>query len=726
LSDIAVISIQAPTSASSAARKVMSAQEELQTGQYISPLPIQCKLSIGSPDDPLEAEADAMADTVMRMPEQNFIQRKCSHCEEEEKVQRKPLASFIQRKESSAGSLASDAITNQIHSSKGGGSSMDGHTQSFMQSRFGADFSHVKIHTGHESVQMNRELNAKAFTVGNDIYFNVGQYNPNSGEGKHLLAHELTHTIQQGQGVQRKIQRMVDNVEINCADNQIRFQHDGTLTAYDLTHCQLSDGTYEAAVKLSPGRVDFDLGIVPPETKFDFTYSIAPGQPNPNTFFKGQSKVKITCTNTSSLLATPGDIQFSVKKISEAEFLALTGNSSVTIPEGIMVPLSKFTRQSLLPSIGPAGAGASYFSPTPWSFIPKNVTGVLWTQGHTSVFSNPEGVFSPTIKGYRGNLGYYAGEMLPWLGRQCTIQLHEGVPGSFANDAWFPLMPGEKNFVFAPRSPDQALSFAEKLKTTQYGGDYTYSPPRSVADPVLGEVKPTELNLNTELTSRGKAPMCTNNCITVPQTEIIEAIGGKPVTSGGIDVMTGMKPDGVADPHFAGRGRLMTDAMTQGPLPPGASRMNITVTPGGSAGMFIIRGGGQIMLVYGIYQTGSRIANTESKDLPVVLSEEAGSWTGGILGSALGGAAAGAIFCAPTGPVDAVCVVGGFLGGLLFGIAGSEAGKAVGHTIGEYVVDPVVNTVDEYIVQPVVKKAAEVESSWTREIYNLYGVPFLR
>ncbi|MBL7746614.1 MAG: DUF4157 domain-containing protein, partial [Chitinophagaceae bacterium] len=49
-----------------------------------------------------------------------------------------------------------------------------------------------------ESVQLNRELSAKAFTVGNDIYFNDGQYNPNSSEGKHLLAHELTHTVQQG------------------------------------------------------------------------------------------------------------------------------------------------------------------------------------------------------------------------------------------------------------------------------------------------------------------------------------------------------------------------------------------------------------------------------------------------------------------------------------------------------------------------------------------------
>lgn len=177
------------------------------TPATVSPIRLQPKLSIGAVNDPLEHEADAMADKVMSMQDvpavavtaAGGIQRKCAHCEEEEKVQRKPLASFIQRKESSAGTVASDAVSNKINASKGNGSSMDSHTQSFMQSRFGTDFSDVKVHTGGEAIQMNRELNAKAFTIGNDIYFNEGQYNPNSGDGKHLLAHELVHTIQQGQ-----------------------------------------------------------------------------------------------------------------------------------------------------------------------------------------------------------------------------------------------------------------------------------------------------------------------------------------------------------------------------------------------------------------------------------------------------------------------------------------------------------------------------------------------
>ncbi|MEO5564927.1 MAG: DUF4157 domain-containing protein [Chitinophagaceae bacterium] len=176
---------------------------------------VQTKLKVGAVDDPLEHEADVMANKVMSMQPvsavessgtQN-IQRKCSHCEEEDKAQRKPLSSFIQRKETGAGTVAGDAITSQVSSSKGRGESMDDGTKSFMESRFGTDFNGVKIHNDTESIQMNRELSAKAFTVGSDIYFNEGQYQPHSSEGKNLLAHELTHTIQQGGGIERKIQK---------------------------------------------------------------------------------------------------------------------------------------------------------------------------------------------------------------------------------------------------------------------------------------------------------------------------------------------------------------------------------------------------------------------------------------------------------------------------------------------------------------------------------------
>src|SRR5690242_3625088 len=176
----------------------------LQKSRQDSSLNIQFKLTVGAADDSLEHEADAMADKVMRMPEQKFIQRKCAHCEEEERAQRKSLAPFIQKKAIENNSAVSDSISNQIQSTKGSGNAMPDATKSFMENRFTTDFSNVKIHTGNYATQLSNQLNAQAFTIGNDIYFNEGKYQPESTDGKRLLAHELTHTIQQSNHIQRQ------------------------------------------------------------------------------------------------------------------------------------------------------------------------------------------------------------------------------------------------------------------------------------------------------------------------------------------------------------------------------------------------------------------------------------------------------------------------------------------------------------------------------------------
>ncbi len=199
---------------------------------FFGKMAIQKKLTIGAANDVYEIEADRVADQVVGMSDTQvqtkpqtgaLIQRKCAACEQEEKLQMKPLGDtitpLIQKSSMSSGneSTASEAVTNQINSSKGGGKSMGASTQSYMESRFGTDFSGVKIHTDSSAIQLSRDLNAQAFTVGNDIYFNEGKYNPSNSEGKHLLAHELTHTIQQG-GIKRKmIQRSPSAIALTGA-----------------------------------------------------------------------------------------------------------------------------------------------------------------------------------------------------------------------------------------------------------------------------------------------------------------------------------------------------------------------------------------------------------------------------------------------------------------------------------------------------------------------------
>ncbi|MGB5818243.1 MAG: DUF4157 domain-containing protein [Saonia sp.] len=176
---------------------------------------VQARLQVGAVNDPLEQQADKVADQVMRMPENELVQRKCSACEEEDRIQRKPLAAFIQKKGARGGLQASESVSNRINASRGKGSPLPSSTKSFMESRYGSNFSNVNIHTGKEAVQMSRELGAKAFTVGNDIYFNASQFSPSTGEGKHLLAHELTHTIQQSDtGKSIQMQRITRNPNI--------------------------------------------------------------------------------------------------------------------------------------------------------------------------------------------------------------------------------------------------------------------------------------------------------------------------------------------------------------------------------------------------------------------------------------------------------------------------------------------------------------------------------
>lgn len=90
-----------------------------------------------------------------------------------------------------------EQVTNKINSARGNGSALPDNVRSSMEQSFGADFSGVKVHTDSSSDTLNRQLSAKAFTTGSDIFFSSGSYQPGSGDGNKLLAHELTHVVQQ-------------------------------------------------------------------------------------------------------------------------------------------------------------------------------------------------------------------------------------------------------------------------------------------------------------------------------------------------------------------------------------------------------------------------------------------------------------------------------------------------------------------------------------------------
>ncbi|MEH2237848.1 eCIS core domain-containing protein [Nostoc sp.] len=173
----------------------------------------QAKLTVGEPGDKYEQEADWVANQVMRMvvpdklkaqsvqPVQDLLQPKCADCEEEDKVQTK---SSIQP-DTDGRFQAGDNIESRLNSSKGGGSTLPDEVRSFMEPRFGVDFSSVRVHTDSEAVQMNQDVNAQAFTHGQDLYFGAGK----APAKDTLTAHELTHVVQQTGG--REFQRQENN-----------------------------------------------------------------------------------------------------------------------------------------------------------------------------------------------------------------------------------------------------------------------------------------------------------------------------------------------------------------------------------------------------------------------------------------------------------------------------------------------------------------------------------
>jgi hypothetical protein len=149
--------------------------------------------------------------------EEKPVQSKCDNCEKEEKVQKKDKKEEekpVQKKvENTESEIQNNELEGKLDNSKGSGTGLDEKTKVEMESGFGTDFSNVKIHTDSNAVQMSQELGAQAFTNGNDVYFNEGKYNPNSKEGKHLLAHELTHTVQQGNR-SKKVQKQSNVLQL--------------------------------------------------------------------------------------------------------------------------------------------------------------------------------------------------------------------------------------------------------------------------------------------------------------------------------------------------------------------------------------------------------------------------------------------------------------------------------------------------------------------------------
>ncbi len=199
MSDMAArLSAMHPAARRSAALSLQSARGN----RFLQRLAVQAKLKVGAVDDRYEMEANRIADQVMRMPNPASVQGECQSCSRRvigsERKECRKMKGILQR---AAASSAPNTVPPIVHEVlRLPGLPLDSATRAFMEPRFGQDFSGVRVHTDAKSAKSAQAVNALAYTVGRDVVFGAGQHAPDTGAGRRLMAHELTHVVQQSRG----------------------------------------------------------------------------------------------------------------------------------------------------------------------------------------------------------------------------------------------------------------------------------------------------------------------------------------------------------------------------------------------------------------------------------------------------------------------------------------------------------------------------------------------
>ena len=171
--------------------------------------PVQAKLTIGEAGDKYEQEADRVASEVVdriNTPVSSLSTQPDSiqPQQEQDELMRKPM---VQLDSVEGGIAATPELESSIQQARGSGIPIAESIRKPMEQSFGADFSGVRVHSDTQSDQLNQSIQARAFTTGKDIFFRQGEYNPGSRGGQELIAHELTHVVQQTGSTVKRSQR---------------------------------------------------------------------------------------------------------------------------------------------------------------------------------------------------------------------------------------------------------------------------------------------------------------------------------------------------------------------------------------------------------------------------------------------------------------------------------------------------------------------------------------
>jgi hypothetical protein len=627
-------------------------------------------LKVGDRDDALEREADRAAEQVLNAATPAPIAltagpakvgRKCAACEEEEKTR------ILQRRAVSASAPGQRRAPASVDAVLGrAGKPLEGATRAFFETRFGRDFSGVRVHADAQADASARQLDALAYTVGESVVFARGRYDPHGAEGRSLLAHELAHVVQQTGGVSAgTIQRKPDGkksapgknygrvlfVQVDRSANTIAFvTESGTLVYPLLEPTTIKSGGYKFDVKVSGNNLDLKAPAEA-DSHSSFKYRIAADKPNPASLLRGVKSVDVIVSEDaadSSASATSG---------------AETREIPVTfVATPLDEPSQGFGGGPGWPGVSGLGVGAGLGA-------------------HNLAFNDLSWLDSPLSRTYWDALlprsGIPLDRTLDVLPRDLTPRLQSylelrkpGSPLTYINQGGRPV----------PFKPDPASTATRAFSAEELLSIESLTR-RYVANP--SSLNPAELQLLREAARihiSGSTPTAPFASYSKPGTLVPWSSNRRYVVRVQVDRGAALDVSeanafnldaeaikNVEEAEFLvvgdQSGRIIS---VQSVKSGGAGETSWALRNAGK-----IRWGGRILLIAGLAYSGYRIATASKEERPRVIGEEAGGLFGGLAGGAAATAGCVAFAIATEG-------LGLFLCGMAGGVLGGGVGAAVG------------------------------------------------
>jgi Domain of unknown function (DUF4157) len=612
----------------------------------------------------------------------------------------------VQRRTANTDVPSTDStIVHQILRSSG--QSLNPNLQQSMESRFGRDFSQIRIHTDQKANQSAQSINAQAYASGKHIVFGVNQYQPTTDQGRKLIAHELTHTIQQSSSDVASIQRVVNfditrtsiTPELVAPLNDAELTNQLQIVQQQITTLDRNSAEYHGAIE--------NRRVL--EQEIDRRTVLASGvAANASIGPQVSRPTGLPMEGGYTLQALPHLPQTFMDQIPEGQLVTVTeemlrGNAAVTnatsVTDPPRSPIPTASSRSSLPPLGNSvttSIGAGYvgmeanlltyglplrgtnfgnsigivsfprYSPSRIfsglsSIVPEHP--VMW--GHTAVIVRMNGRIVSVVSHAPSSLlnaGFNRGVTpAPILEPGISPAVRTGTaatPAAYYNDRAI-LLNSKLRSLEIEMPPAEVEAFLGNLPRGQ-----TYG----VANPV-GNSRYTAIP--SEYYGSGGSVGSCPNCIDWAVPTVEEAIGGT-ITSGNIPVTDLPANTGAAPvPHQANQGQLMralADSESLAVLGPDGVPIPRRIATGGlTPGMQVLKWGGRIMIVYAAYQTYAEIRDAPEGTRRRTAAGAISGFAGGLAAGALAGLA-----CGPGAPVCSIVL------GLGFGIAGTLIARDVG------------------------------------------------